>query len=74
MQFSHDNLQYTRIGKIDVWPLLRSTTVLSVKGLTDPNHEGSEIEKVEAKLGYRQAIGWEWKSDPLFRVRYRNGA
>ena len=49
----------------------RRTTVVSAQGLTDPNNEGSEIAKAEAKLGYRQLIGWEWQSDPLFRVRYR---
>jgi hypothetical protein len=57
------------IGVISMQP--RRTTVISAKGLTDPNNEGSEIAKVEAKLGYRQVIGWEWQSDPLFRVRYR---
>lgn len=57
------------IGVISLQP--RGTTVISAKGLTDPNNEGSEIAKAEAKLGYRQAIGWEWQSDPLFRVRYR---
>lgn len=60
------------IGLISLLP--RGTTVLSAKGLTDPSNEGSEIEKVEARLGYRQAVGWEWKTDPLFRVRYRYGA
>jgi hypothetical protein len=49
----------------------RNTTVVSAKGLTDPNNEGSEIEKKEATLAYRPVIGWEWKSDPLFRVRYK---
>lgn len=57
------------IGVVAMQP--RQTTVISAKGLTDPNNEGSEIAKVEAKLGYRQLIGWEWQSDPLFRVRYR---
>lgn len=57
------------IGVISLQP--RRTTVVSAKGLTDPNNEGSEIAKVEAKLGYRQVIGWEWQSDPLFRVSYR---
>jgi len=57
------------IGVISLLP--RATTVVSAQGLTDPNNPGSEIAKIEAKMGYRQAIGWEWQSDPLFRVRYR---
>ncbi|HEX5929635.1 MAG TPA: hypothetical protein VFY48_09600 [Solirubrobacterales bacterium] len=57
------------IGVVSLQP--RKTTVVSAKGLTDPSNEGSEIAKVEARLGYRQVIGWEWQSDPLFRVRYR---
>lgn len=57
------------IGVVSLQP--RSATVISAKGLTDPSNEGSEIEKKEATLGYRQVVGWEWKSDPLFRVRYR---
>jgi hypothetical protein len=57
------------IGVVSLQP--RGTTVISAKGLTDPSNEGSEIAKIETKLGYRQAIGWEWQSDPLFRVRYR---
>lgn len=57
------------IGVISLQP--RRTTLVSAKGLVDPSNEGSEISKVEAKLGYREVIGWEWQSDPLFRVRYR---
>jgi hypothetical protein len=58
------------IGLITLLP--RGTTVISAKGLVDPNNEGSEIaSKVEADMGYRHLIGWQWQSDPLFRVRYR---
>lgn len=58
------------IGLITLLP--RGTSVVSAKGLVDPTNEGSEIAtKVEADLGYRHLIGWQWQSDPLFRVRYR---
>jgi len=57
------------IGLISLLP--RGTTVVSAKGLIDPNDEGSEIAKVEADMGYRHLIGWQWQSDPLFRVKYR---
>lgn len=57
------------IGVVSLQP--RGTTVVSAKGLTDPDNEGSEIEKKEEALGYRPVIGWEWKKDPLFRVRYK---
>lgn len=57
------------IGVISLLP--RGTSVVSAKGLPDPNNEGSEIERKDATLGYRSLIGWEWKTDPLFRIRYR---
>jgi hypothetical protein len=58
------------IGLISLLP--RGTAVVSAKGLTDPSNEGSEIpNKVEADMGFRRVIGWQWQSDPLFRIRYR---
>lgn len=58
------------IGLITLLP--RGATVVSAKGLVDPANEGSEIaNKVEADMGYRHLIGWQWQSDPLFRVKYR---
>ncbi len=58
------------IGLITLLP--RATTVVSAQGLTDPNNPGSEIAgKVESDMGYRHLIGWQWQSDPLFRVLYR---
>ena len=58
------------IGLITLLP--RGTTVVSAKGLVDPANEGSEIaSKIETDMAYRHVIGWQWQSDPLFRVRYR---
>jgi hypothetical protein len=58
------------ISMVTVLP--RATTVESAVGLTDPANPGSEIaEKVECDPGGRHVIGWFWKSDPLFKIRYR---
>lgn len=59
-------------GSIGVITLLpRSTAVVSAVGLSDPANPGTELQKVEADMGYRHLIGWQWEHDPLFRVRYR---
>ena len=58
------------IGLITALP--RRTSVVSAVALTDPNNPGSEIaDKQEADLGFRHHVGWQWQSDPLFRIRYR---
>jgi hypothetical protein len=60
-------------GSIGLITLLaRGATVIDAKALTEPNNEGSEIaDKIEADMGYRHLIGWQWQHDPLFRIKYR---
>lgn len=59
-------------GSIGVITLLpRNTTVVAADGLTDPNNPGSAIQRTDATLASRPAMGWFWQNDPLFRVRYR---
>lgn len=58
------------IGLVAALP--RRTSVTDAVALTDPNNPGSEIAgKQEADMGFRHLIGWQWQSDPLFRIRYR---
>jgi len=57
------------IGVIAVLP--RGTTVVSAEALTDPNNPGTALQRTDANLGNRPAMGWFWQNDPLFRVRYR---
>jgi hypothetical protein len=59
-------------GSIGVIALLpRNTTVVAAEGLTDPNNPGSALQRTDAALASRPAMGWFWQNDPLFRVRYR---
>jgi hypothetical protein len=62
-------------GSISLLAVLpRATTAVSAVGLRDPQKEGSAIEKTEEAIAARRVIGWFWKSDPLFRIRYRYNA
>ncbi len=57
------------IGVIAALP--RRTSVVSAVALTDPSNEGSAIPgRQDFQMGFRTLVGWEWRSDPLFRVRY----
>jgi len=49
----------------------QNTTLVEAIGLQDPTNPGSALGQTEADLGGRHCIGWFWRNDPLFRVRYR---
>jgi hypothetical protein len=58
------------IGVVAALP--RGTAAVSSGAFQDLSGQGSELpDKVEADLGGRHLIGWVWKNDPLFKIRYR---
>ncbi|MDQ4130756.1 MAG: hypothetical protein M3133_07195 [Actinomycetota bacterium] len=57
-------------GSIGVIALLpRNTSIVTAEALADPNNPASAIQRTDANLGGRPAMGRFWQNDPLFRVR-----
>ncbi|CAB4962255.1 unannotated protein [freshwater metagenome] len=57
------------IGVIAILP--HGATLIDATAVQNPNDPGSVLPRVDANLGGRQVVGWNWQYDPKFTVSYQ---